>query len=235
MIPTGNSSDKLLCAISRHGQGERLMRRAREAGAGGGTLLQGRGTCTGGLLGLFCLDDQEKDVLIILGTPEQAVAIKNTWRATRSESHTDIGVSFSLDLERILRPQRTTPSESADSVNPAAAAMPENPMSEQQQTSYDLICLIVNAGFADDAMAEARKAGAPGGTVLKGRGTASGDDARFFGLSLFPEKDILLMLVPRDKADAVRQAVRELDCLKKPGMGIAFSAAVDDFFPLGKI
>ena len=36
MIPTGNSSDKLLCAISRHGQGERLMRRAREAGAGGG-------------------------------------------------------------------------------------------------------------------------------------------------------------------------------------------------------
>ena len=135
MIPTGNSSDKLLCAISRHGQGERLMRRAREAGAGGGTLLQGRGTCTGGLLGLFCLDDQEKDVLIILGTPEQAVAIKNTWRATRSESHTDIGVSFSLDLERILRPQRTTPSESADSVNPAAAAMPENPMSEQQQTS----------------------------------------------------------------------------------------------------
>lgn len=235
MIPAGNSSEKLLCAISRHGQGERLMRRAREAGARGGTLLPGRGTCTGGLLSLLCLDDQEKDVLIILGTPDQALAIKKAWRATHSESSTGIGVSFSLDLERALPPQQTASSPTADSVNPAAAAMPETPMSEQQQTSYELICLIVNAGFADDAMAEARKAGAPGGTVLKGRGTASGEDARFFGLTLFPEKDVLLILVPRDKADAVRQAVRECDCLKQPGMGITFSAPVDDFFPLGKI
>ena len=43
------------------------------------------------------------------------------------------------------------------------------------------------------------------------------------------------MLVPGDKAEAVRQAVKEADCLKNPGMGIAFSASVDDFFSLGKI
>lgn len=244
MIPTGTtSSDKLICAITGHGQGERLMRRARAAGARGGTLLPGRGTATGGLLGLLCLDDQEKDVLLILGTAAQVRTIGAAWRATRSESRTVAGVSFSLGLEAVLRPQRAEPaaapvpadSASAQSTNPVAASKPETPMSEQQQTPYDLICLIVNAGFADDAMAAARKAGAPGGTVLKARGTASGEDARFFGMTLFPEKEVLLMLVPRDKADAVRQAVREADCLKKPGMGIAFSSAVDDFFPLGKI
>lgn len=76
---------------------------------------------------------------------------------------------------------------------------------------------------------------APGGTILKARGTASGEDAQFFGLTLFPEKEVLLMLVPGDKAEAVRQAVKEADCLKNPGMGIAFSASVDDFFSLGKI
>lgn len=41
----------------------------------------------------------------------------------------------------------------------------------------NLFAFIVNAGFADDAMAAARKAGAPGGTILKARGTASGEDA----------------------------------------------------------
>ena len=91
------------------------------------------------------------------------------------------------------------------------------------------------ASMSLDAMAAARKAGAPGGTILKARGTASGEDAQFFGLTLFPEKEVLLMLVPGDKAEAVRQAVKEADCLKNPGMGIAFSASVDDFFSLGKI
>ena len=108
-------------------------------------------------------------------------------------------------------------------------------MREQHQSPYELVCLIVNAGFADDAMAAARKAGAPGGTILKARGTASGEDARFFGLTLFPEKEVLIMLVPSDKADAVRDAVRAAECRTRPGMGIAFSSAVDDFFPLGKV
>lgn len=235
MSLTGTSfSDKLICAISGHGQGERLMRRAREAGARGGTLLPGRGTAAGGLLGLLCLGDQEKDILIILGSAEQIREVARVWRATRSESRTAVGISFSLDLEAVLRPQRGFAVD-ARPLTPAAASMPETPMSEQQATSYDLICLIVNAGFADDAMAAARKAGAPGGTILKARGTASGEDAQFFGLTLFPEKEVLLMLVPGDKAEAVRQAVKEADCLKNPGMGIAFSASVDDFFSLGKI
>ena len=210
------------------------MRRAREAGARGGTLLPGRGTAAGGLLGLLCLGDQEKDILIILGSAEQIREVARVWRATRSESRTAVGISFSLDLEAVLRPQRGFAVD-ARPLTPAAASMPETPMSEQQATSYDLICLIVNAGFADDAMAAARKAGAPGGTILKARGTASGEDAQFFGLTLFPEKEVLLMLVPGDKAEAVRQAVKEADCLKNPGMGIAFSASVDDFFSLGKI
>ena len=161
-----SSSDKLICAISGHGQGERLMRRAREAGARGGTLLPGRGTAAGGLLGLLCLGDQEKDILIILGSAEQIREVARVWRATRSESRTAVGISFSLDLEAVLRPQRGFAVD-ARPLTPAAASMPETPMSEQQATSYDLICLIVNAGFADDAMAAARKAGAPAARYSK--------------------------------------------------------------------
>ena len=47
MNPAGQLSDKLICAISGHGQGERLMRLARDAGAKGGTILPGRGTASG--------------------------------------------------------------------------------------------------------------------------------------------------------------------------------------------
>ena len=40
------------------------------------------------------------------------------------------------------------------------------------EKKYEVIFCIVNAGFADTVMDAARKEGASGGTVLKGRGLA---------------------------------------------------------------
>ena len=63
-------------------------------------------------------------------------------------------------------------------------------MSEGKQT---LISVILNKGYADDAMAAARKAGAGGGTVINARGTAREDDAKFFGMHIVPEKEMLMI------------------------------------------
>ena len=45
---------------------------------------------------------------------------------------------------------------------------------------------------------------------------------------------MLVMVVPSDKKQAVISAIRELKCLKDPGMGIAYSGKVEDFALLGK-
>ena len=82
-------------------------------------------------------------------------------------------------------------------------------------------------------MAAARGAGARGGTVLSAHGTAKPDDATFFGVPIVPEKDVLLVLVPAETADAVVDAVRDLPCLKDKGSGIVFCAPVERFAPLG--
>ena len=97
-----------------------------------------------------------------------------------------------------------------------------------------MITVIVNKGYADDVMAAARSAGAGGGTVVNARGTARETDARFFGMHIVPEKDMLIMVVPADKKKAVINAIENVKCLKEPGMGIAYSSAVEDFTTLGK-
>ena len=97
-----------------------------------------------------------------------------------------------------------------------------------------MITVIVNKGYADDVMAAARNAGAGGGTVVSARGTARETDARFFGMHIVPEKEMLIMVVSSDKKDAVISAIEEMKCLKEPGMGIAYSCAVEDFTTLGK-
>ena len=58
-----------------------------------------------------------------------------------------------------------------------------------KQSGHELICAIVNAGLADDVMHDARKAGARGGTILRARGTATGQDCSFLGSLLFLKRN----------------------------------------------
>ena len=83
-------------------------------------------------------------------------------------------------------------------------------------------------------MAEARKAGANGGTILNARGTAKEGDSKFFGMEIVPEKDMLLIVADNEKAENIVNAIKNLSFLQTPGSGIAFTVPADDFNLLGK-
>ena len=72
---------------------------------------------------------------------------------------------------------------------------------------YEAVICIVNSGFADAAMDAARKAGAGGGTILKGRGTAGAEAEALFNIRIQPEKELLLLLVPVQIKDEVLRAL----------------------------
>jgi hypothetical protein len=95
-----------------------------------------------------------------------------------------------------------------------------------KSNTWDLVYVICASGFADDIMAVARKAGAGGGTILGGRGTATPDDVAFFSASLVPEKEMLLILLPYTYRDAVLNAISKFSFLQEEGNGIAFSVPV---------
>ena len=82
-------------------------------------------------------------------------------------------------------------------------------------------------------MVTARKAGASGGTVINAHGTSTEDDVKFFGAPLVPEKEILMIVMEKEKADSVVEAISSMEILKKKGMGIIFSIPVRTFSNLG--
>ncbi len=102
------------------------------------------------------------------------------------------------------------------------------------ENNYQMINIIVNKGYAEDAMAAARKAGAGGGTIIGARGTAKEGDAAFFGMKIVPEKEMLMILVPAEKKAAVVEAVTALPCFAEAGSGIIFCNEAQDFTLLGK-
>lgn len=94
--------------------------------------------------------------------------------------------------------------------------------------NFDLIITIVNRGFSDLVMDAARGAGASGGTILHARGTGVHEMERFFGISIQPEKEFVLILADHDDRQQIMQAIAEQAGLHTHGKGIAFSVPVDD-------
>lgn len=94
--------------------------------------------------------------------------------------------------------------------------------------NHEVIFAIVNAGFAEEAMAVAREHGARGGTILTARGVAREDEAAFFGIAIHAEKEILMIVVEKSSRDGILNALYKEMGMDKKAQGIAFSLPVSD-------
>jgi nitrogen regulatory protein P-II 1 len=91
-----------------------------------------------------------------------------------------------------------------------------------QPNAYQLIVAIVSQGRATPLVTAAKAAGAEGATIIRGRGTGVHESARFLGVPIEPEKDVLLVLIPRTQTNDVLDAMVRAGKLAEPGQGIAF-------------
>lgn len=94
------------------------------------------------------------------------------------------------------------------------------------EDKYEVVACIVNAGFADEVMTAAKKAGAKGGTIIHARGTANKEAESLFNITIQPEKELIFILVPSGIADEVMRAIYNDAGLNSPGQGIAFCLPV---------
>ncbi|MBS7265834.1 MAG: P-II family nitrogen regulator [Treponema sp.] len=214
---------KLLISIVPHDSGELIANAAKSAGAGGGTITMGRGTASNGVLQLLGLGDTSKDIVYIIIKENLKEAVYNEIiKASEKKSH--FGVIFTLNTPDFIRAGHLD--EKSD------GAKGEETMKNEK--NYQMINIIVNKGYAEDAMAAARKAGAGGGTIIGARGTAKEGDAAFFGMKIVPEKEMLMILVPAEKKNDIVSAITELPCFAEAGSGIIFCNEAQDFTLLGK-
>ena len=92
---------------------------------------------------------------------------------------------------------------------------------------YEMIVCVVNTGFSDAVMSAARACGARGGTVINARGTANPEAESFFKITIQPEKEIVMIVVPTAIKDDILHALYKDVGLNTPGQGIAFTLPVD--------
>lgn len=93
---------------------------------------------------------------------------------------------------------------------------------------YVAIVCIVNLGFTDLVMSVAKAAGARGGTILNARGTGNKDIEKYFGVTVTPEKEIVVIIAETEMRDKLLLAVNKSAGMDTKGQGIAFAIPVSD-------
>ena len=207
----------MVIAIVPRGSAELITHAAVDAGAGGGTVSRGKGTAANSILQILGFADSDKDLVYILTSADKTEQIMNAMKDAASDKKQPFGVIFTIGVNSFIK-------------TGTVSGRNEN----MTETTHQMITIIVNKGFADDAMAAARKAGAGGGTIMNARGTARPGDETFFGMEIVPEKDMILIVAENSKVQPILDAIKELPCLAKPGSGIAFASPAENFTLLGK-
>jgi nitrogen regulatory protein PII len=221
------SCGKLLLTIVREGLGDRVVDITRNAGAKGGTLAPGRGRSENPVAGFFCVGDFKEEIVLTLVRGEHVRNVMDALRAFGGTSGKHrLGVAVQLDVSQILH---------RAGKGSATCDLLERSGPMEKRTEQVMITVIVTRGCADDVMSVARKAGATGGTILNARGTASEKDVKFLGIPLFPEKEILIILAETERSANIFNALKDCDCITRPGGGIAFSIAVEDLVWIEKV
>jgi len=83
-------------------------------------------------------------------------------------------------------------------------------------------------------MDAARPAGAGGGTIIHARGAAPQEASHFFGITIQPEKEMVLIVVDKEHKIPVMQAISKAAGLQTEGHGIVFSMPVTELMGIAR-
>ena len=95
-----------------------------------------------------------------------------------------------------------------------------------KDTRYELLLVIANQGYTGSIMDAARAEGAGGGTVIHAKGTGMEGAARFLGVDLVNEKELVLIVARTAEKNQIMQAIMK-GANPKAG-AIVFSLPVTD-------
>ncbi len=98
----------------------------------------------------------------------------------------------------------------------------------EKESAFSMILVATNYGYSDDVVAAAKKGGAKGGTVLRGRRRGMEDVMQYLGVNLQEEQEFTLIVVPKAQKSAVMVEISRACGLNTAAHGIVLSLPVEE-------
>lgn len=179
----------------------------------------GSGTAVRQTLSALGLEQTEKAVLLAVVTAETWQAVQRDLRRKMRIDVPGTGIAFIVPLSSIGGKR-------------ALMFLTEHqPLHWEEEstlkdTHYELLLVIANQGHTGSIMDAARAAGAGGGTVIHAKGTGMEGAARFLGVELVNEKELVLIVSRTAQKNTIMKAI--MDGADPKAGAIVFSLPVTD-------
>jgi len=179
----------------------------------------GMGTAHSSILNYLGLEASEKAVYL-------AFITKETWKTLRIELYSKLQIDLPGHGIAFLVPLSSIGGKKALHYLTTGQDYMIEEESTLQNTEFELLITIANAGHTDTIMDAARSANAPGGTVIHAKGTGAALAKKFYGITLTEEKEMIFIVVRTEQKNAIMKAIMEHAGTKTAAGGICFSLPV---------
>lgn len=212
--------------VVNQGQGGAITKIMETSGAATSFVFHGEGTAINHFYEIFTLENANKQLILTPMRESLWLTVKTKLETRFNVSKVAKGISFIVKVNSIIGTNAYK--FVADERPLVTETKGDNAMEETRNENYEVVFAIVNDGYTDLVMEAARGAGARGGTIINARGTGNKEIEKFFGVSIAPEKQIVMILVPKDIKNAVLTGIYQAAGLNSKGQGIAFSVPATD-------
>lgn len=190
-------------------------------------VTHGHGAADSDMLDYLGFGENKKSVMISLLTPERADSIISVAEKKMQLSKPGRGIIFSIPVSSMT-------AFLAELIDRDGRTNNEITKESELKMSHELIVTIITKGFFAEVKAAANAAGARGGTLIHALGLGGEEAQKFLGISIQPEKDVILIVVKREEKNKVMKAIAAAAGINTQGRGIIFSLPVDSAFGLSE-
>lgn len=180
-------------------------------------MLHGHGSADSAMLDYLGLGDNKKIIAVTFVANSAVLNLYKLFNDRLFLSRAGTGIAFAVPVSGA--------SGLAFALNGTNAETEVD--AEMTEPKHELIITIVDRGGFEAVKEASKAAGARGGTLIHGLGLGGEEAAKFLGISIQPEKDIVLIVVDSEDREKIMQGILDNAGIRTEYRGICFSLPVD--------
>lgn len=213
-----------------------------------------QGTASSRIMDILGLGGVDKLVLCTLAPDSRIQRMLRLMREKLQLKKPNSGVAFTVSLTagtagliRMVEPLKMEKQPDSDDQTEGNTGWSAGNLPDSQKSSdegaermgdrmndqeYSMIVALVNQGFSEDVMQAANHAGAKGGTVFHCRRAGSEEAAKFWGVTIQQEREVVMILTPKKAKEALMEAINAECGVQSEAQGMVLSLPVEDIVGL---
>ncbi len=203
----------LSIAVVNMGMGSKILSEAKKVGISGGTIFLGRGTVKKPILELLGLDEVKKEIVFMISDKKLEERLHEDLTEKFHLDKPNKGILFSSPVNRTVGIRNR---DNADNWK----------MGGKVNMDYEVVFTVVERGLGQEVVDAATAAGSRGATIINARGSGIHENTMFFSMNIEPEKEIVMIIIEKEKSDKIIKSIEEAMHIDEPGKGVMFAMDV---------